>query len=99
MSSRRWTSVTRPAQYRSTRSVGSRGSSAWHSVSTSPVPTASPEERSAPPKPISRRTTGSAIGGYLAERAAHQVEVVPVLDHRAERGAGDRRRQRRLAEE
>src|SRR5215831_16510722 len=98
MSSRLRTSVTRPAQYRSTRSVGSKGSSAWHSVSTSPVPTANPSARSAPPKPTSRRTNGSAIGGDLAEGAAHQSEVVAVLDHRAEGGAGHRGRQRQLAE-
>src|SRR5712671_4443508 len=86
MSSCLLTSVVRPAQYRSTRSDGSRLASAEQYTSTSPEPTASPAARSSPAKRTSRPVKGSSgTGGDLLQVVAHHLEVVAVLDHRAER--------------
>src|SRR5215469_6740865 len=94
MSSRRLTSVVRPAQYRSSRSAGSSGSIAEQYVRTSPVPTVRPAARSSCEKSTSRAAKGacvtavaspaaggtSATGGDLREVVAHKVEIVAVLD-------------------
>src|ERR1044072_1207815 len=98
MSSRRVTSVVRPAQYRSTRSVGSSTASEAQNACTSPVPTARPAARSEWENSTSSRTK-SGIRDDLPERLADQLEVVALLDDRAERVRGDGLRQRRLAEE
>src|ERR1700683_5215756 len=87
-------SVLRPAQYRSTRSEGSRKLAAEVKLRMSPDPIASPAERSSREKPTSvlriggryaACVAGSATGRDLCQVAAHQLEVVAFLDHRAER--------------
>src|SRR5580693_417369 len=91
-------SVVRPAQYKSSKSVGSSGAIAAQYVSTSPVPTVSPAARSSREKPTSSPANGarppgcgtpgppaSGTGGDLGQIAPYQVEVVAVLDDRAQR--------------
>src|ERR1700689_125506 len=86
MSSRAEISVARPAQYTSMRSAGSSSAAAAQKVMTSPVPTFTLAARSARPKPT--RTPAKAVcsgtGGDLLQLARNQVEVVPVLDNRAD---------------
>src|ERR1700691_5619396 len=93
MSSWREISVARPAQYKSVRSDGSSVVMAAKYVSTSPVPTATPAWRSPSPNPTSTPVKGSATGDDLRQVLPDQVEVVPVLDDRAERVVGRVRRQ------
>src|SRR5450755_4909918 len=101
MLSRRVTSVVRPAQYRSTRSVGSSGTIAAQYVSTSPEPTASPAERSTAAKSTSTPTKGacSGTGCDLFQVVPDHVEVVAFLHHRAEGVLGVLRAKVGLAEE
>src|ERR1700691_795284 len=102
MSSWRLTSVARPAQYRSMRSDGSSGVMAAKYVSTSPVPTVRPASRSSRAKPTSTPVKApgpSATGDDLRQVLPHQVKVVAVFDHRAERVIRRVRRQVRRAED
>src|SRR5580704_141361 len=96
MLSRRVTSVVRPAQYRSARSVGSRVLIAVAYASTAPEPTGRPAARSGAAKSASTRTNGkpgatgapaapaSATGGDLFQVLQDQFQVVALLDHRTQ---------------
>src|SRR5215469_15943799 len=101
MSSGLLTRVARPAQYTSSRSVGSSVAVAEQYVSTSPVPTVSPAPRSSRAKPTSTSVKGSRSGtrGDLFQAVADQVEIVAVLDDRAQRVASRLRCQIRLPKE
>src|SRR5215472_16721654 len=87
MSSGLLTRVARPAQYTSSRSVGSSVAVAEQYVSTSPVPTLSPAPRSSRAKPTSTSVNGtrSSTRRDLLQAVPDQVEIVAVLDDRAER--------------
>src|ERR1700685_4343472 len=92
MSSCRFTSVVRPAQYRSTRAAGCSLLSAEQYIRTSPEPTASPAARSSPANVTSspvngtRSSSGAAgTGGDLLQVVQDHLEIVPVLDHGAQR--------------
>src|SRR5215472_10023585 len=87
MSSGLLTRVARPAQYTSSRSVGSSVAVAEQYVSTSPVPTLSPAPRSSRAKPTSTSVNGtrSSTRRDLLQAVADQVEIVAVLDDRAQR--------------
>src|ERR1700733_5890770 len=104
MSSCLFTSVVRPAQYRSTRSAGSSRLSAEQYSSTSPDPTARPAARNSPAKLTSRPVkSGGASGAAgtgddLGQVVADDLEVVAVLDYRAQRVRRVRHVQVRLAE-
>src|SRR5580704_11079637 len=87
MSSWRITSVVRPAQYRSTRSAGFSRLSAEQYSSTSPEPTASPAARNSPANATSSPVNGSGTGGDLLQVVQDHLEIVPVLDHGAQRVA------------
>src|SRR5215475_5695165 len=101
MSSFEQASVVRPAQYKSTRSAGSRTPAAVQYVATSPVPTRTPAARSARPNPT--RTPAkpgcSATGGDLLELVEDQAEVVLVLDNGAHGVFGGGRAEVGFAEE
>src|SRR5690349_18716837 len=101
MLSFRVTRVVRPAQYRSTRSAGSRVLMAVQYVSTSPVPTARPAERSSAAKLASTAANGawSATGGDLLQVLPDQVEIVPFFHHGAQGVPGYFRAELGLAEE
>src|SRR5215472_8663939 len=90
MSSCRDTSEVRPAQYRSTRSVGSSGVMAEQYVITSPVPTTSPAARNARAKSTSSpgNAVRSGTRGDLLQVLAHHREIVMILNDRAERLVG-----------
>src|SRR5215475_9942762 len=62
MSSGLLTRVARPAQYTSSRSVGSSVAAAEQYVSTSPVPTVSPAPRNSRAKPTSTSVNGTRSG-------------------------------------
>src|SRR5262249_10752077 len=92
MSSRLVTSVARPAQYRSARSVQSSGVIATQEARTSPEPTASPARRSSRQNRTSTPVMpGSGTGGDLLQVVPHHVEVVALLHHRAEGVGGQLR--------
>src|SRR5262245_7109737 len=86
MWSRWFTNVDRPAQYRSSRSVGSTRASAAPNVMTSPEPTARPAPRSRSAKATSTLTRGawSATRRNPVQIGPHQLEVVALLHHGAE---------------
>src|SRR5580693_2676708 len=95
MSSCRLTSVVRPAQYRSTRSAGFSLVSAEQYSRTSPEPTASPAARNSPANLTSRPVNGTrsssaapGTGGDLLQVVQDHLEIVPVLDHGAQRVPG-----------
>src|SRR5580658_542457 len=92
MSSCRFTSVVRPAQYRSARSAGFSLLSAEQYSRTSPEPTASPAARNSPANVTSspvngtRSSSGAAgTGGDLLQVVQDHLEIVPVLDHGTQR--------------
>src|SRR5579859_1489142 len=87
MSSWRFTRVVRPAQYMSTRSAGFSLLSAEQYSSTSPEPTASPSARNSPANATSSPVNGSGTGGDLLQVVQDHLEIVPVLDHGAQRVA------------
>src|ERR1700742_3914919 len=87
MSSCRWINEVRPAQYRSSMSVGSTVPAASHNTIVSCVPTDIPFLRSARQKPWRTSTSSTPASGmtqYVLQVAVHHLEIVAVLDHGAE---------------
>src|SRR2546423_5009113 len=94
MSSGRWIRVARPAQYTALRSVRPTAPSASVNVRTLSSETRAPAPRSTRPNAVAN-DGASANGAAPLERLAHQLVqtglaypllVLPVLQHRAERG-------------
>src|SRR5271170_1020155 len=100
MLSRRFTSVVRPAQYRSTRSSEPI---AEQKARMSPEPAGIPALRSSLAKETSMLTIGaraaSGTGRDLFQVVPHELEVVALLDHGAEGVVGRLRGEIGLAEE
>src|ERR1022692_1242810 len=101
MASCRVTSVVRPAQYKSSRSDGSRAPIAEQYVRMSPEPTARPATRSSWEKSTSTPTKAarSDTGRNLFQVLSHDVEVVAFLHDGAQGVRRDRYVQIGLAEE